>query len=71
MKIPIITVNATLKFPTKRKTIFTTVSYTNKVTKGKTKEEAFKFLRVPNKDKCVSYEIECISVVGDTGVVDS
>ena len=70
MKIPIILVNATLRFPTINPKKFTFKTYEKRVTKGKTPEQAFKFLRV-DKTNCKDYKIECLKVIGNTSVIDN
>ncbi len=70
MKIPIILVNATLRFPTTNPKKFTFKTYEKRVTKGKTPEQAFQFLRV-NKTNCDMYCIQPIKVVGKTSVIDN
>ena len=69
--IPIKIINITLTFPTKRKTVFTYRSYKNKVTKGNTDAELFRFVRVPDKHLVCKYDIEVLSVVGETGVINN
>ena len=69
--IPIKLIDIKLTFPTKRKTVFTYKSYKNKVTKGNTDAELFRFVRVPDKRLACKYDIEVLSVVGETGVINN
>lgn len=73
MKIPILLINAELKFPTKNPKKFTFKKYERKVSKGTTPEQVFKFLRIPAAEKlsCCDYKIECLKNVGSTSIVDN
>ena len=76
--IPMLLVNVTLRFPTKNPKKFTIKHFENCVTKGKTPETAFRFLKLSNKkngnvdkSKCDFYCIEPLKVVGKTSVIDN
>lgn len=69
--IPILLVNVTMRFPTKRHKIYKFKTYLKKVTKGTTPQQAFKFLRVSDKNECDMYCVEIIKKVGNTSVIDS
>ena len=70
-KIPILLVNITMRFPTKHKRKYTFKTYEKKVTKGLTPIQAFRFIRVPDKDLCDMYCIEAIKKVGETKIIDN
>ena len=64
-------VNAVLRFPTKNKKKFKFKRYYKSITKGRTPEQAFRFLRVPDKNDCDMFCIEALKVVGKTNIVDN
>tara|TARA_R110002167_G_scaffold24774_4_gene86662 strand:+ start:3196 stop:3441 length:246 start_codon:yes stop_codon:yes gene_type:complete len=76
--IPILIVNITMRFPTKNPKKFTFRTFENQVTKGKTPETAFNFLRLNSKKngtidktKCDIYSIQVLKVIGKTSVLNN
>ena len=69
--IPIKLIDIKLTFPTKRKTVFTYKSYKNKVTKGDTDVQMFRFVRIPDKHLACKYKIKVLEVVGKTEVINN